>query len=486
MKKLFFYTSCCFLFVLSLGCNKLLEKEPDNRAKIDTPEKVSELLGTAYPQANYQPFAESMTDNVTDIGNGGTDNTIHDPYFFVDTRENQQDSPEFYWYGCYSAIAAANQALQTISKVANPNDYSAQKGEALVARAYAHFMLVNFFSKFYDPATASTDAGIPYVTEPETVFIKQYDRKTVQYVYDMIEKDLLEGIPLIQDKNYSVPKYHFNRAAANAFATRFYLYKKDYTNVIHYATEAIPGNNFAPNLRKWNTAYRDITDVTELFKIYAKATEPANLLLAETLSVWSRNYYTNRYGVSEAKQSEIFPRPDPLTGGILAFKLYSVAEGTHTLVPKIDEYFVKVSVNANIGTAYVMVPLFTAEEVLFNQAEAYAYTGNTAAALANLNTYASTRINNYNAGTNNITTTKIRSVFNTSNIQDGLIKAILYYRRAEFIHEGMRWFDILRFKMPVVHTTTDGQTLTLAADDLRKVIQIPESTSLAGLTPNPR
>jgi len=427
-----------------------------------------------------------MTHNVTDIGNGGTDNTIHDPYFFVDTRENQQDSPEFYWYGCYSAIAAANQALQTISKVANPNDYSAQKGEALVARAYAHFMLVNFFSKFYDPATASTDAGIPYVTEPETVFIKQYDRKTVQYVYDMIEKDLLEGIPLIQDKNYSVPKYHFNRAAANAFATRFYLYKKDYPNVIHYATEAIPGNNFAPNLRKWNTAYRDITDVTELFKIYAKATEPANLLLAETLSVWSRNYYTNRYGVSEAKQSEIFPRPDPLTGGILAFKLYSVAEGTHTLVPKIDEYFVKVSVNANIGTAYVMVPLFTAEEVLFNQAEAYAYTGNTAAALANLNTYASTRINNYNAGTNNITATKIRSVFNTSNIQDGLIKAILYYKRAEFIHEGMRWFDILRFKMPVVHTTTDGQTLTLAADDLRKVIQIPESTSLAGLTPNPR
>ena len=52
---------------------------------------------------------------------------------------------------------------------------------------------------------------------------------------------------------------------------------KDYNKVIQYATEAIPGNNFAPNLRGWNTTYRDITDVTELFKIYAKATEPANL-----------------------------------------------------------------------------------------------------------------------------------------------------------------------------------------------------------------
>jgi len=486
MKKLFFYTSFCFLLAISSGCNKFLEKEPDNRAKLDSPEKVSELLGTAYPEANYQPFAETMTDNVTDIGSGETDNTIHDPYFFIDTRENQQDSPEFYWYGCYAAIAAANQALETISKAANPADYSAQKGEALVARAYAHFMLVNFFSKFYDPATASSDPGIPYVTEPEKVFIKQYDRKTVQYVYDMIEKDLLEGLPLIQDNNYTVPRYHFNRAAANAFATRFYLYKKEYDKVIQYATEAIPGNNFAPNLRQWNTAYKDITDVTELFKIYAKATEPANLLLVETSSLWARNYYTNRYGVDPTKQTEIIPRPDRVTGGNFAFAIYSISEGTHVLVPKINEYFVKVSVNANIGTPYVMVPLFTTEEVLFNQAEAYAYTGNTSAALANLNIYASTRINNYNASTNNITAAKINSVFNTSDIQAGLIQAILYYRRAEFIHEGMRWFDILRYKMPVVHTTTDGQTLTLAADDLRKVIQIPQSTSLAGLAANPR
>ncbi len=278
MKKIFFYISISFLFALNSSCNKFLEKEPDNRAKLDSPEKISQLLGTAYPQANYQAFAESMTDNVTDIGNGNTDNTVRDPYFFIDTRENQQDSPEFYWYGCYAAIASANQALETISQATtNLDAYSAQKGEALVARAYAHFMLVNFFSKFYDPATASTDPGIPYVIEPETVFIKQYDRKTVQYDYDMIEKDLLEGLPFIQDKNYNVPKYHFNKSAANAFAARFYLFKKDYDKVIYYTSLAIPSNNFAPNLRQWNTTYKNITDVTELFKIYAKATEPANL-----------------------------------------------------------------------------------------------------------------------------------------------------------------------------------------------------------------
>lgn len=490
MKQSLIYIGCCLLIAATPGCKKYLEKEPDNRASINTPEKVSQLLGTAYPQGNYQAFAETMSDNVADLGVGGSDNVIHDPFYFEDSRENQQDSPEFYWYACYAAIASANQALEAISKAGNPNDYIPQRGEALVARAYAHFMLVNFFSKFYDPTTAASSPGIPYVTEPENVFIRQYDRNTVQYTYDMIEKDLLEGIPLIEDKVYKVPKYHFNKSAAYAFATRFYLFKRDYEKVIQYANLAVPGNNFAANLRQWNTTYRDITDVFELFKIYARSTETANLLLVETPSVWSRYYYTNRYGVDANKISQIIPRPDPLTGGNLAFSLYSLGE--NQLIPKIDEYFVRASVNADIGFPYVMVPLFTVEEVLFNRAEAYTYTNNFTAAIADLNTYASKRVINYSSATHTITQGRINTVFGTANIRDGLIQAILYYKRAEFIHEGMRWFDILRYKMPVVHATSPdlaGNVTELARlepDDPRKVLQIPASTSLAGLEPNPR
>ncbi len=490
MKQSLLYIGCCLLIAATPGCKKYLEKEPDNRASINTPEKVSQLLGTAYPQGNYQAFAETMSDNVADLGVGGSDNVIHDPFYFEDSRENQQDSPEFYWYACYAAIASANQALEAISKAGNPNDYIPQRGEALVARAYAHFMLVNFFSKFYDPTTAASSPGIPYVTEPENVFIRQYERNTVQYTYDMIEKDLLEGIPLIEDKVYKVPKYHFNKSAAYAFATRFYLFKRDYEKVIQYANLAVPGNNFAANLRQWNTTYRDITDVFELFKIYARSTETANLLLVETPSVWSRYYYTNRYGVDANKISQIIPRPDPLTGGNLAFSLYSLGE--NQLIPKIDEYFVRASVNADIGFPYVMVPLFTVEEVLFNRAEAYTYTNNFTAAIADLNTYASKRVINYSPATHTITQGRINTVFGTANIRDGLIQAILYYKRAEFIHEGMRWFDILRYKMPVVHATSPdlaGNVTELARlepDDPRKVLQIPASTSLAGLEPNPR
>ena len=60
-------------------------------------------------------------------------------------------------------------------------------------------------------------------------------------------------------------------------------------------------------------------------------------------------------------------------------------------------------------------------------------------------------------------------------------------RTKEFMHEGLKWFDIKRFKIPVTHTLANGSTVTLEADDLRKVIQIPQAAiDVGGLTPNPR
>ncbi len=484
MQRTSFYIGFALL-ILCTGCNKYLETEPDNRALINTPQKVSQLLATAYPQAGYASFAETMSDNVTDIGVGPQERVITDPYLFVDSRDNNEDSPEFYWNACYKAIAAANQALASIKVSGDTSAYTAQKGEALVARAYAHFMLVNFFATFYNEATAASDPGIPYVTEPETIVIKQYDRMTVKYVYDMVEKDLFEGVGLINDNSYSVPKYHFTRSAAYAFASRFYLFKKDYAKVIQYANMVVPNNDFASNLRPWNTTYNDISDVNTLMRTYAKATENANLLLVETESLWARNAVNNRYGLDASIQSTLFKRPEPLSGGNWAIKLYSI-NSDHKLVPKIDEYFVRVTVNAEIGNAYVMVPLLTVEEVLFNRAEAYAYTGNSAGAIADLNTYASKRMLNYSATTNIITAAKINAVYGTTNIRDGIIRAILDYKRSEFVHEGMRWFDILRYGLTVTHKTQEGQTLVLTANDPRKVLQIPSSAALSGVAQNPR
>lgn len=41
--------------------------------------------------------------------------------------------------------------LEAIEKQGNPAELQAAKGEALVARAFNHFILVNIFSKAYSP-----------------------------------------------------------------------------------------------------------------------------------------------------------------------------------------------------------------------------------------------------------------------------------------------------------------------------------------------
>lgn len=475
----------CLVLALS-GCNKFLEHPPDNRATLTTPEKVSQLLATAYPQANYMAFCESISDNVADKGIGGADQINTDLFFFRDISTNQQDSPEYYWNACYAAIAAANQALEACIKAPDPQNYTAQKGEALVARAYAHFMLVTFFSKVYDPATADKDPGIPYVTEPENVVFKNYDRKTVSYVYKMIEKDLTEGLPLINDKLYTVPRYHFTKVAAHAFASRFYLFKKDYAKVVEHANLVFPGNNVNSILRPWNTTYRALT-YNELWARYTRASEPANLLLVETSSLWARNYYTVRYALTDSLSDIILGRGVVPNNGLWSFNyhLYSVSQ-VHWVLPKINEYFVRLSVNAEIGYPYVMVPLFTAEEVLFNRAEANAQLNNTTEAIADLNRYAATRIHQYDPSLHTITANRIQSYYGTSGLQAGIQAAILDFKRAEFVQEGLRWLDILRHKLPVKHTVFKGETITLEAGDKRRVFQIPESARLSGLDLNPR
>jgi len=472
------------------GCKKYLEQAPDERTQLNSVEKVAELLVTAYPRANYITFTEAMSDNAADKGTSGGEPVNRDPWFFEDVKSRDEDSPDFYWNACYKAIAAANHALEAIALANNPKDYDAQKGEALVARAYAHFMLVTLFSKVYNPATAATDPGIPYVTEPEKVVFQKYSRKTVAYVYEQIEKDLTEGLPLIKDNVYKVPKYHFTRSAANAFASRFYLFKKDYNKVVDYANAVFSGTSIVTNLRPINDSEYRSLQYYALEAQYTESTTNANILLAETNSYWGRSYATYRYGYTFDILYQTHFNSN-VTGGQWAWQIYGQDKSLN--IPKFREHFVKISTNADIGDGYDMVPLLSAEEVLFNRAEAYTYLGNTTAAIKDLNDYASTRIitsdNNpfYNPITHAVTANKITSFYRTSSLQTGLIRTILDFKRVEFMFEGLRWFDILRYNIRVIHTiASNNLPVILDASDPRRVLQIPREAIQDGLEANPR
>lgn len=472
------------------GCKKYLDKEPDNRTQVKTPEQIAQLLTTAYPKANYMMFTEAMSDNAEDKGGGGSGYGAQDQinsesyrYEEVEVAPTDEDGPVFYWNACYKAIAAANQALEYINNYqGNADDVSPHRGEALLARAYAHFMLVTLFSKVYDPASSASDPGIPYVTEPEKVIFKQYERRTVAYVYEMIEKDITEGFPLINDKIYgTAPRFHFNRRAAAAFASRFYLFKQDYQKVISYSGEAL-GTSPVDNLRPWNSVLADL-QYAELQADYARATTAGNLLLQETNSIWGRSYPSMRFGLGDAVASAtLFSRN--VTGGFYAFPVYGASPQSYN-IPKFNEYFVTETINANSGTPYNNITLLTGEEALLNRAEAYLWLGQNAAAITDLNTFSSKNIDGYNPANHNITGSKASAYYGISST-GALILATLDFKKAFFIHEGLRWFDILRLHIPVTHETSAGEKFELGPDDNRRVLQLPLLTKEAGLEPNPR
>ena len=83
-------------------------------------------------------------------------------YIWEDVTTDSQDTPIFFWTSTYDAIAHANEVLAVIESLPGERDEKrAVEAEALLTRAYGHFMLVNLFAKHYDPETASSDPGIP-------------------------------------------------------------------------------------------------------------------------------------------------------------------------------------------------------------------------------------------------------------------------------------------------------------------------------------
>ena len=172
MKKSIFYTFGLALAAIAFAsCDDFLDKMPDSRAELDTEEKVVKMLVSAYPDNTYNMCAEFSSDNVDDYGSIKSYNQLQEELYnwqevsSVETNEN----PNAVWGDAYTAIAAANQALAAIEELggAKTAKLQAAKGEALICRAYAHWVLVNMFCMHYN-TNHPDDLGVPYMEHAET------------------------------------------------------------------------------------------------------------------------------------------------------------------------------------------------------------------------------------------------------------------------------------------------------------------------------
>ena len=403
----------------------------------------------------------------------------------VNADATDQDSPEFFWNATYNAIAHANEVLAVVDQLPGSEaQRAAVRGEALLTRAYGHFMLVNMFAQHYDRNTAASDLGVPYVTEPETEFIATYRRASVASVYESVEADLLAGLELVDGSFYANSgKYHFTREAALAFASRFYLYQENFTECIRYSDEllgSIP-ENYVRDLQMLKATQVNTDDY---IRLYTSPNEPSNLLLIrqQTLIYNNVGFYPDENEYRELFQTNPFGENDLRTDP--AFQIGGNSLGNGLLAAKFEPLFQRTSLTSDVGFPYTIFMAFRGEEVLLNRAESYAQLNRLDEAVADLQVLSSRR---YEGNVSLTLETVERYVGSGNPQQDVLVYIIELERPKEFIHEGLRWFDIKRYGFPVTHDFPDGSTITLSEDDNRKALQIPEAAQeIGGLRPNPR
>ena len=81
------------------ACNKFLDTTPDNRATVDSEEKVVSLLGSAYSENDHILIAEFYSDNVDNYGvqYTGTSRFFDSIYEWSELEESNNESTERIW-----------------------------------------------------------------------------------------------------------------------------------------------------------------------------------------------------------------------------------------------------------------------------------------------------------------------------------------------------------------------------------------------------
>lgn len=531
--------------LLLTACDDFLSTLPDNRAEINTVDKVAKLLTSAYPNRTYARWLEMSSDNIDDMGeqNPNGSQFIHQQAYWEHSTIGDNESNVNLWQNYYNAIATANTALEAIEKIGESKEILPYKGEALMCRAYAHFCLTMVYCLPYHPEYANEYMGVVYMDRPETTLNPKYTRSSLAYCYEMIEKDIEAALPLLKDEAYTVPKYHFNRLAAYAFATRFYISCMKWEKAIECANQVL-GQDPAIMLRDWkstsslaytyNTRAMDYIDPVHKFNLMMIPLFSGNGSIFQAWSGSGARYTHN----NRVCKTETYRAKRPMGGSFDRWKA-STTQNVYihppftwddnitnkVFMPKWPSQW-EVS-DAVLGTGYSRstIVAFTTNECLLSRAEAYIHLKQYDKAAADMNVWSKSIFKVGEDGIVELTRNRINEVYgnveSTAYIpeytpeqptsrkvlhphgftiekgeQENFIQCLLYCKRIDSLSDGLRWGDVKRYGITVdrfddtnyIDDTTTGYVVTesLPYNDLRRALQIPADVIASGIEPNPR
>ncbi|RFP64657.1 RagB/SusD family nutrient uptake outer membrane protein [Hymenobacter lapidiphilus] len=408
------------------GCEQFLDVKPKG---LVVPQQVTDYELILNSPALTQTFPSAllyMSDDGQDLSltrQSGT--TLANAYFWNPSLDVEQESSPLIWGTAYRSIYNTNVIIGQVLNATDGTPLKRQQvlGEALVMRADLYFNLLTVFAKAYNPATAATDPGVPFVTGIDVTDTAP-PRAPVQTVLDTLRQNLLRAAAVLPPTNIS--RARVTKYVAYGLLARISLYMQDYAGAKRYAESALQ----APH---------KINDYNE-FVIPLDSEDPELLWIRQADDVSTIFYLT--YSPELLALFE----PDDLRPQLLAFDI-----GTGFAYGRFD-YGIH-----GIGFA----------EMELIRAEALARAGQAAEALAVLETLREKRID---AGS-----------YEPLEVGTGpeALDAVLLERRRELPFRGTRWQDMKRIdqqkRMPAVQRIgPDGQVLeTLAPQSPRYTFEIP-------------
>ena len=532
------------------GCtDSFLDKEPDERTSILTVDDVIQLFTASYPDANYGWVCELSSDNVMDLNSKHLPASLNaeqkETHYNLTSSGRQDDemfrfepvksstssdTPAALWTSFYTAINSVNEGMIVLDRIAAQpgfvadRKYNAARAEGLLIRAYAHFILVNCFSQAYKNDELSRhDVGVPYLYKPITTVDDNYDRSNVTETYNKIRTDLEEGLKLINNINYKMPKWHFNEEAAHAFAARFYLFTREWDKVIEHANAVLGDNNETLLTRMFDySVLEDLYYLSDYANAWQSPYIYSNIMLIDTYSTVLRKA-RYRYSQGSLVARSIYYHNSPMWAGYVVNPTVLVmglgGNGYGAYYPAwISEQFQYSDKVAGIGYAHTIRREFTYAELLLERAEAEIMVGNIAKATEDLITYSTSiqkfsnstketyernarmtpltedminnwfakkRNNNYNCFDDWNFVTNMSPDYVIDQEKVPYMNALNYFRRFETNFTGMRFFDLKRWGMEYSHEYgLDNEVYYLKWNDPRRALEVPEDAIASGLEPS--
>lgn len=465
MNRNIIHTLLVVLVFTFSACNDFLNNVPKGMTIPQEMDDYQKLLNSQTFLNLSDPSLEYLTDNVhllnkdSKYGSGyvylNKSEYLRNLYSFKGGQVYVPGTKDGIWNGAYSRLFTLNSIINEVmgSKGGNENAKKQIKAEALFARAYQYYNLVNIYGKHYNKETSSTDLGVPYITKAD--INQKYHRHTVAEVYDMMLADLNEAAPHIPE--IALNKAHPNQAAVNSFYAKLHLSMGNYQESLKYANAALKGNDKLLNLNEYEMKEGDTWG-----RVHKKGDETERLPDIDhpetNYAKWSNSGAIHGTVLLSREMRDIFA--SDLDGAIDLRKEYYYSEDSVKLGANPDYFpgecaFVLYA-NHQVG--------LTSTENYFIAAECEARVGSKDRAMDLINIVRDNRMEN-NTG------------LKAANNKEALNKVIEEKRR-EFCFRGpYRFFDLKRFNLEpdlqktVVHTV-DGDTFTLPPNDPRYVFPV--------------